>query len=95
MIDSVKKRSQHRLKIIKGHVNALETMIDDEKYCMDILTQSLAIQKSLSSLSKLILDNHIQTHVAHMMSSSDTKQVEKAIEELRQLYDLHNIRGMT
>ena len=35
-------------------------MIDDDAYCMDVLTQSLAVQRSLASLSKLILDNHIR-----------------------------------
>ena len=68
-------------------------MIDSEDYCMDILTQSLAIQKSLASLNKLILENHLRTHVAHMMSSGDTTQHEKALEELLNLYELHNIRS--
>lgn len=68
-------------------------MIDSEKYCMDILTQSLAIQKSLSSLNKLILENHISTHIAHMMSTDDPADHETALEELMKLYELNNIRA--
>lgn len=68
-------------------------MIDNEDYCMDILTQSLAIQKSLSSLNKLILENHLRTHVTDMMSSGDDKIQEKAIAELLGLYELHSVRG--
>ena len=68
-------------------------MIDNEKYCMDILTQSLAIQKSLSSLNKLILENHISTHIAHMMSSDNPADHETALEELMKLYELNNIRA--
>lgn len=68
-------------------------MIDSEKYCMDILTQSLAIQKSLSSLNKLILENHISTHIAHMMSSDNPADHETALEELMKLYELNNIRA--
>lgn len=68
-------------------------MIDNEAYCMDILTQSLAIQKSLSSLNKLILENHLRTHVHHMMASGSDDQQEKATQELLSLYELHNIRG--
>jgi DNA-binding FrmR family transcriptional regulator len=60
---------------------------------MDILTQSLAIQKSLASLNKLILENHLRTHVTDMLHSSEEVHQEKAIEELLKLYELNNIRG--
>lgn len=68
-------------------------MLEEDKYCMDILTQSLAIQKSLASLSKLTLENHIQTHIKDMLASPDETHQQKAIEELSQLYELNNIRG--
>jgi len=70
-------------------------MIDSEAYCMDILTQSLAIQKSLASLNKLVLENHLRTHVTEMLGSADEKMQEKAIEELLNLYELNNIRSKT
>ena len=68
-------------------------MIDQEAYCMDILTQSLAIQKSLASLNKLVLENHITTHITDMIGSGDTIQQEQALEELLRLYELNNVRG--
>lgn len=60
---------------------------------MDILTQSLAIQKSLASLNKLVLENHLRTHVTDMFSQGDSKSQEKACNELLSLYELHNIRS--
>ncbi len=89
----IKKRATHRTKIIKGQFEGLQKMIDQEVYCMDILTQSLAIQKSLASLNKLILENHITTHITDMISSGDEKEQVKAHEELLRLYELNNIRG--
>lgn len=68
-------------------------MIENETYCMDILTQSLAVQKSLASLNKLILENHLRTHVTEMMSSRDRQQQDRALEELLKLYELHNVKG--
>lgn len=68
-------------------------MIEKENYCMDILTQSLAIQKSLSSLNKLVLENHLRTHIYEKFSSKDTKAHKQAMEELLDLYELNNIRG--
>jgi len=93
MIIEIKKRATHRSKIIEGQFRGLQKMIDNEAYCMDILTQSLAIQKSLASLNKLILENHLRTHVTDMLASSNTKTHEKAVTELLGLYELHSIRG--
>ncbi len=93
MIADLKKRAAHRTKIIEGQIKGLQKMIDNEAYCMDILTQSLAIQKSLASLDKLVLENHLRTHIAEMMASGDEKHQDKALNELLELYKLHNIKG--
>jgi DNA-binding FrmR family transcriptional regulator len=93
MIILIKKRALHRAKILQGQMKGLEKMIDKEDYCMDILTQSLAIQKSLSSLNKLILENHLRTHIGDMLGSKDEKEREKAYEDMLKLYELHSIRG--
>jgi CsoR family transcriptional regulator, copper-sensing transcriptional repressor len=93
MIASIKKRATHRSKIIEGQMKGLQKMIDNEAYCMDILTQSLAIQRSLASLNKLILENHLRTHVTDRLGSSEPEQIEKTVAELLNLYELHNVRG--
>ena len=76
-------------------MRGLQKMIDKEDYCMDILTQSLAIQKSLASLNKLILENHIRTHIKQQLSRKRTSDSQRAVEELLYLYDLTSIRGKT
>ena len=93
MREDIKKRASHRTKIIEGQIKGLQKMIDNEQYCMDILTQSLAIQKSLASLNKLIVENHITTHITEMLSSGEEKEQTKAIEELLNLYELNNVRS--
>lgn len=74
-------------------MQGLQKMIDQEEYCMDILTQSLAIQRSLASLNKLVLENHLRTHISDMMGSGKESDSDKAIEELLNLYELNNIRS--
>lgn len=86
----IKQRALHRAKILEGQMRGVQKMIEDEDYCMDILTQSLAIQKSLGSLSKLILENHIRTHIKEGLGSESEKAQEQAIEELLGLYELNN-----
>jgi DNA-binding FrmR family transcriptional regulator len=93
MIADIKKRATHRSKIIEGQFKGLQKAIDNEAYCMDILTQGLAIQRSLASLNKLILENHIRTHVTEMLSTDDAKSHEKAIQEMLSLYELNNVRS--
>lgn len=74
-------------------MRGVQNMIENEDYCMDILTQSLAIQKSIGSLNKLILENHVRTHVKDSLSSSSKKEQELAVEELLSLYELSNVRS--
>ena len=92
MIDDIKKRALHRTRILQGQLRGVEKMIDNEDYCVDILTQSLAIQKSLRSLNKLLVENHLRTHVLHMLDSGDESR-ERAIEEMLTVFELQNNRG--
>jgi CsoR family transcriptional regulator, copper-sensing transcriptional repressor len=80
-----KKSTSHRLKIIAGQINALSKMIEEDKYCMDILTQSLAIQKALKEIDKMVLKNHINSCVIDQIRTGDE---EKATEELLRYYTL-------
>ncbi len=93
MIQDIKKRATHRSKIIEGQFKGLVKAIENEDYCIDILTQSLAIQQSLKSLNKLILENHLKTHVKEGMGSNDTETQDKLIEELIDLYEISAVRG--
>lgn len=93
MISDIKQRALHRAKILEGQMRGIQKMIENEDYCMDILTQSLAIQKSIGSLNKLILENHVRTHTKENLSSSSEKDQEQAVEELLGLYELSNVRS--
>jgi DNA-binding FrmR family transcriptional regulator len=92
MIADLKKRALHRSSILEGQLRGLGRMIENEDYCMDIITQSLAIQKSLRSLNKLLVENHLRTHVSEMFAAGG-KSGEHAVEELLRVYELNNVRG--
>ena len=84
----IKKRALHRARILEGQMRGLEKMIEAEEYCMDIITQSLAIQKSLGSLNKLLVENHLTTHVSHMMHSGNKGKSDKAVEEMLKIFEI-------
>lgn len=93
MIIELKLRALHRAKILEGQMRGVQKMIENEDYCVDILTQSLAIQKSIGSLNKLLLENHIRTHVKDDLVSATPETSDKAVEELLALYELSNLRS--
>ncbi len=86
MDTTIKKRALHRSKILEGQMRGLTKAIEGEKYCVDLLMQSLAIQESLKSLNGLVLENHLRTHVKHQLK--DKKKESKAIAELLKIYAL-------
>ena len=78
----VKEGAQKRINIIKGQLDGLQKMIENNDYCIDLLNQSLAIQNSLKSLDALLFERHLATHVAHQFKDEE----EKAITELVTLF---------
>lgn len=88
MIPEIKSRAIHRTKILQGQIKGLEKMIEAEEYCMDVITQSLAIQKSLGSLNKLLVENHLATHVKQMMASGNPKVQKQVQEELLKIFEI-------
>ena len=77
-----KEKAQKRLNIIKGQLEGLSRMIEEDEYCMDLLNQSLAIQNSLKSLDSVLFARHLTTHVTHQMKHEE----EKAVTELITLF---------
>lgn len=78
-----KNQVQNRLKRIKGQIGGLQKMIDNDKYCIDIITQTSAVRKALSSVEDMILKNHLSEHVIHQIQHGQEK---KAIDEILSVY---------
>ncbi|MEO5535920.1 MAG: metal-sensitive transcriptional regulator [Pseudolysinimonas sp.] len=89
MIDDLKKRALHRSAILEGQLRGVTKMIENEDYCVDIITQTLAIQKSLRSLNKLLVENHLRTHVIEMFAEGGARR-DDAVTELLTVYELEN-----
>src|SRR5207245_4256752 len=52
-----------RLHYIDGHLNGIRKMIEEDKYCVDILRQTYAVRKAIEKLKAVMLENHLQTCV--------------------------------
>ena len=80
-----KARAVRRLRVAAGQIKGLEKMVENDKYCVDILHQTLAVKKALSSFEDFILENHLSTHVINQMKSGKSK---KAVNEILSIYQL-------
>ena len=80
-----KKKALRRLQIVKGQLKGLEKMIIEDKYCVDVITQSSAIRQALAGIDDLLLENHLSTHVMMQMKSGQGK---KATSEILKVYKL-------
>lgn len=78
-VSQVKPVAKKRLNIIKGQIEGLGKMIEQDVYCVEILNQSLAVQNSLKSLDSVILEGHLKTHSAHQFKKGDPAAVKELL----------------
>lgn len=75
-----------RLKSVGGHVQGIQRMVEEERYCVDIIRQIQAVQRALERVSELLLEVHLQTCAAAAMRSPDPAERERAIGELLEAF---------
>jgi DNA-binding FrmR family transcriptional regulator len=71
-----------RLHRIEGQVRGIERMLEEDRYCIDVLTQIGAVTTALESLAFRILDDHVQHCVAGALASGDAAEAETKSREL-------------
>lgn len=85
MDDKNKAGVVRRLKLLEGQLRGLQKMVEDDSYCIDVITQTSAVKQGLSNVEDLLLENHLGHCVVHQMQSG---QIEKAKEEVIKVYKL-------
>ncbi|PIR24323.1 hypothetical protein COV42_01345 [Candidatus Campbellbacteria bacterium CG11_big_fil_rev_8_21_14_0_20_44_21] len=83
MKQEIKKSVTNRLRRVEGQVRGLQKMVDEDQYCIDIITQSSAIRSALSAVEDLMLENHLSEHVIHQMKQGQEK---KAVGEIINIF---------
>lgn len=74
-----------RLNRIEGQVRGIKKMVEEERYCVDILTQVSAIQAALNAFSKKLLANHIHTCVVDDIQAGKVEAVDELCETIQKL----------
>ena len=78
-----KKQLIHRLNRISGQVEGIKKMIEEDRYCDDLLTQLLAVDKAVKSLSSVILEKHMYSCIKKEVSEGNLEVVDEVIQLFR------------
>ncbi len=77
------ERILHRLKITRGHLNKVIQMIEEDRYCIDVLHQMQAVGSAISEAEGVVLENHLKTCA---IDSIRKGKQEEAIEEIMTIF---------
>ncbi len=80
-----KNRLIRRLKLIEGQVRGLQKMIENDIYCIDVITQTSAVKQGLSNVEDLLLENHLSSCILNQVKLG---QSDKAKREILKVYQL-------
>ena len=87
MNPETKQNIQSRLKRIAGQTEGIQRMVDEDRYCVDILLQIAATRAALAKVGKLLLESHIHTCVVGAFEHHDEADREAKIAELIRVFD--------
>lgn len=79
------KDLQNRLSRIEGQVRGIKKMLENDAYCVDVLTQVSAVQAALNSFSRVLLGNHIRTCVADDIRAGNDEIIDELVGLMQKL----------
>ena len=85
MRKDIKASCQKRLSRIEGQVRGLSKMVDEDRYCIDIVTQISAVRAALRRLEEEVLRDHVAHCVEHAIRGGDAREQRKKVKELLQV----------
>ena len=74
-----------RLSYIEGHLAGIRKMVEEDRYCVDILKQTHAVRRALEKMEATVLQGHMETHVVDGIKSGNEGEI---VGELMELFDL-------
>lgn len=83
--EETKRQLENRLSRMIGQLNGIKNMVDDNRYCGDILTQIAAVESALQSLGYIILKDHMETCVAEEIKNGNMQIIDEAVELVKKL----------
>jgi DNA-binding FrmR family transcriptional regulator len=86
---ALKEANQHRLRRIEGQIRGLQKMVEEDRYCADIITQVASVQEALRGVARNLMKNHLHHCAAKALLSGKKAQTEAMYDELLELIYKH------
>lgn len=83
--DETSRQLRNRINRIIGQLNGIQKMLDDNRYCGDIINQISAVESALQSVGYIILEEHMQTCVIEEVKNGNNDIVSEAVELMKKL----------
>jgi DNA-binding FrmR family transcriptional regulator len=85
----LKGANRKRLRRIEGQVRGLERMVEEDRYCADIIVQIASVQEALRGVAKNLMKNHLKNCATKALTSGKAKDAEAMYDELLELIYTH------
>ncbi len=86
MDTATRSEAIQRLRSVAGHVNGIVRMLEEDRYCIDVIKQIQAVQAALSRISETILDSHLHTCVTTAIRGDDSAERERVLAEITEVF---------
>jgi DNA-binding FrmR family transcriptional regulator len=86
MDEKTKKALKSRLNRVEGQISGIQRMVEEDKYCVDVLLQISAVRGALGQVGKIVLGRHIETCVSNSLSSGNQIDCREKIDELMEVF---------
>ena len=87
MLPKVKEDALKRMSYIEGHLSGIRKMLEEDKYCVDVMKQTYAVRRAIEKMESLLLEGHLRSCVIEGITEGRADEI---VEELKALYILSN-----
>lgn len=88
MMNNFTKQTLNRMNYLIGHLQANRRMIEEGKYCIDVMRQNNAVISALKKVNNIILSSHLDTCATTAIKDGDIKKRQKVLKELLEIYEV-------
>ena len=81
--DELKASVSRRINRAVGQLNGIRQMVEDDRYCADVLVQLAAVEKAVAAISREIMQDHLETCVVERIQAGDTEVIAEVMDLLR------------
>jgi len=86
MKPELRAKVEQRLRRVAGQVAGIQRMVDEDRYCVDVLLQVAAVRAALDRVGKLVLASHVETCVAGAFQDGSARERRKKLDELLEVF---------